>query len=47
MLCPKDNRESLSVQSEDGSKTMNGLDYQARHLSPGNQTDLFQKILIQ
>ena len=41
MLCPTRNRESLSVQREDSSKTVNGLDCQAKNLSPGNQTDFF------
>lgn len=28
---------------EDGNKTVEGLEYQAKDLSPENQTDLFQK----
>ena len=32
MLCPTGNRESLSVQREDGTKTVNGLDYQAKNV---------------
>ena len=39
MLCPTGNRESLNVQREDGTKTVNGLDYQAKNLIKPRESD--------